>query len=61
MSTLFVRVESVAVVFDHGAQGGVVRLLGIGIASAPPLRQAPPLFISYSDQRTLIRNHMCGY
>eukprot|EP00959_Pyramimonas_sp_CCMP1952_P255735 5341747-Pyramimonas_sp.AAC.1 len=52
---------SVAVVVNHGAQGGVVRLLDIGIASAPPLRQVSPLFTSYSDQRTLIRNHLCGY
>eukprot|EP00959_Pyramimonas_sp_CCMP1952_P397850 8335963-Pyramimonas_sp.AAC.1 len=37
--TTFDISASVVVVFDHGAHWGVVRLLGVGVTSAPPLRQ----------------------
>eukprot|EP00959_Pyramimonas_sp_CCMP1952_P213545 4467741-Pyramimonas_sp.AAC.1 len=37
------------------------RLLGVGVAWVPPLWQVPPLVFSYSDQRTVAWNHLCGH
>eukprot|EP00959_Pyramimonas_sp_CCMP1952_P438804 9186635-Pyramimonas_sp.AAC.1 len=58
---MFVRVQSVTVAYARRAQWDMIRLLDIGVAWISPLRQVPPLLLSYRDQHIVVGDQMCGY